>query len=209
MPSGVPIKTVVTIGPISGPIKIPVRDPFTGQQAINPRTGHPLYRYHISRNNHHVEIMADRETGEWSLRNGECVTVFDAVQRVRSSIRRTLRASTDKFGNRRPQSSATQSAVDRSNTETHTFVMSLSEGEMIYATRPDRPSDRDSVGYYVVVKLDDSRIYFSPHADARNADAQDRWDVTYASLQKCGPEPSHPPRKVRVTVLGDCIPQND
>ena len=191
MPSGVPIRTVVTIGPISDPIKVPVRDPNTGRQALNPRTGTPLFRYHISRNNHHVEIMADVNTGDWSPRNGKCVSMFEAAARVRPP---------KKSGLARPPS---PDPVNRQDEPGHKFVMSLSEGEMVHATRPDRPARPD---YFVVVKLDSTRIFFAPHWDARTEKAQDRWSATYAGLKHCGPANDRPPFKVRVSPLGQAVP---
>lgn len=186
MPSGVPIRSVITIGPMSDPVKIAVKDPLTQAQAVNSRTGEPLFRFHFSRNNHHVEIQQHMLTGEWS---GECVTTFQAAQRVRPPK--------DAAGNRQPPGLA----VDRSTRENKIFIMSLSEGETIHASRRDR-SGSDAVGYFVVAKLDATRIWFSPHADSRNADEQDRWDVSYADLKACGPESGVPPCKVRVGPLG-------
>jgi CRISPR-associated endonuclease Csn1 len=191
MPSGVPIRSVITIGPISDPVKIAVRDPNTRRQAINPRTGKPIFRYHISRNNHHVEIMQDTATGELSARNGKCVTMFEAAQRVRPPK------------NQKENHPTKPSAVNRNDDEGQTFVMSLSEGEMIHARRPNRA---DGIGYFVVVKLDNNRIYFAPHWDAQSEKEQDRWDVSYSNLKHCGPAGDNPPYKVRVGPLGQVVP---
>lgn len=192
MPSGVPIKSVIIIGRISDPVKIAVKNPYTGRQAINPRTDLPLFRFHFSRNNHHVEIMRHSITGDWS---GDCITTFQAAQRVRPPK--------DADGNRQ----IPQLAVNRTSRDSKVFVMSLSEGETIHARRKDRPMDsRDAVGYFVVAKLDADRIWFAPHADARKADVQDRWDVSYSALKDCGPESDKPPYKVRVGPLGDITP---
>jgi CRISPR-associated endonuclease Csn1 len=192
MPSGVPIKSVITIGPIADPIKIPVQDPYTRQQALNPRTGQPLFRFHFSRNNHHVEILEDIASGKWS---GDCVTMFQAAARVRPPK--------DAHGNRQKP----KPAVNRTDRDGKRFVMSLSEGETICALRPDcQDGGPGSTGYFVVAKLDANRIWFAPHYDARNADKQDRWDVTYAKLKECGPEPGRPPYKVAVSPLGEVRP---
>jgi hypothetical protein len=98
--------------------------------------------------------------------------------------------------------------VDRSDNDNGRFVMSLAEGEMIYARRKDRPEEAPD--YFVVCKLDktgsSSRIHFAPHWDARKASEQDRWDVTPADLKACGPEPGQPPYKVRVSPLGEVTP---
>lgn len=188
---GVPIRSVITIGPISDPVKIAVRDPITRKQAVNPRTKKPLFRYHISRNNHHVEIMQEAATGEWCARDGKCVTMFEAAQRVRPPK------------NKKGEHPKTPSAVNRDDGAGQTFVMSLSQGEMIHARRPHRP---DGIGYFVVVKLDGNRIYFAPHWDARSEKEQDRWDVTYSDLKHCGPTKDNPPIKVRINPLGQVVP---
>lgn len=102
--------------------------------------------------------------------------------------------------------------VDRSDNDQGRFVMSLAEGEMIYARRKDRPAEPPD--YYVVCKLDkvgdSSRIHFAPHWDARKASEQDRWDVTPGDLKDCGAEPGKPPQKVRIGPLGRVVPlEND
>ena len=188
--SGVPIRTVIIKGPISDPVKIAVTDPNTRMQASNPRTGKPLFRYHISRNNHHVEIMRDASTGNWCARNGKCVTMYEAAQRVRPPKHRRGK------GPKQP------SAVNREDADGQTFVISLSEGEMIHAKRPDRPQRAD---YFVVVKLDNKRIYFASHWDARSEKEQDRWSVTYSNLEDCGLAKDTPPIKVRVDPLGQLV----
>jgi CRISPR-associated endonuclease Csn1 len=186
MPNGgVPIRAVITIGPISDPVKIAVRDPNTRRQAVNPRTGKPLFRYHISRNNHHVEIMQDEVTGDWSARDGKCVTMFEAAQRIRPP---------KNPDGTRPEP---RLAVNREDAAGQAFVMSLSEGEMVFARRWV-PAAKQAVGasdYFVVVKLDGSRIFFAPHWDARSERNQDRWDVSYSDLKHCGPVKDASPYK--------------
>ncbi len=197
MPSGVPIKSVVTIGPISDPVRIPVKDPFTRQQAVNPRTGRPLYRYHISRNNHHSEIREDVTTGAWS---DDCVSMFRAAQRVRPAK--------DRNGKR----VASQPAVDRSDRDGQRFIMSLCEGETVYMRHP-RTAE---LGFFVVFKLSPGRLFFVNHWDARRSvpekDEQagevpgtrrEEIDLAPADLKGCGPEPNQPPYKVRVSPLGE------
>lgn len=184
MPSGVPIKSVILVGPISDPVKIAVRDPMTGRQAVNSRTGKPVFRYHIGQNNHHIEIREDNKTSIWS---GEVVPLFDAAKRVR----------TDK-----------KPAVDRSEKDGKRFIISLAIGEMVMARRKDREhDDSTAVGVYVVSKIDrPARIHFAPHWDARKASDQDRWDVTPADLRNCGPKSDTPPYKVSVSPLGEVQP---
>ena len=236
---GVPIRSVITIGPISDPVKIAVRDPHTRRQAVNPRTGKPLFRYHISRNNHHVEIMEDAATGDWSARDGKCVTMYEVAERnlkrlgaVRDLLRKSgVQVQRPRRGERHAppgvplgalpgrerqrikdavgQINKQQPLVDRSDAPEKggAFVMSLSEGEMVHARRPDRrPDQPDGLGYFVAVKLDGKRIYFASHWDARSEKEQDRWDVTYSNLRHCGPAPDTPPYKVRVDPLGNVVP---
>lgn len=192
--SGVPIKGVVLLCTNTDPVIIPRKlfDPTTGKMVPhmdpnNPSRPHPrTKRVYDGGNNHHVEFREDRQTGKWS---GEVVSMFDVARRVRIQ--------------KLP-------AVDRSNSDTMRFVMSLAEGEMIYARRKDRPEQ--AATYFVVCKMrrDTRRIWLAPHWDARKASEQDRWDVTPADLKGCGPD-SYPfdvpegfsgPAKVRISPLG-------
>ncbi|NLX13197.1 MAG: type II CRISPR RNA-guided endonuclease Cas9 [Phycisphaerales bacterium] len=197
MPSGVPIKSIITIGPISDPVKIAVRDRYTGKQALNTITGQPLYRFHISRNNHHSEILEDNNTGKWS---DDCVTMFRAAQRVRPS-----KDSYSKPVEPKP-------AVNHSDRDGLRFIMSLSEGETIYMRHPGS----DIVDYFVVFKLSPGRLYFIHHWDARPSalrkdvngntipnSNREEISVTPADMKSLGPEPSIPPYKVRVGPLGE------
>lgn len=186
MTSGVPIKGVVLLRVNSEPVKIPRRrlDPLTGrkQPILDARdAGAPTQRtdrVYIGGNNHHVAIRENRKTGTWI---GEVVPTFEASRRVRIEKR---------------------TAVDREDTAESVFVMSLAEGEMIYARRADRPDEPPD--YYVVCKLDKpARIHFAPHWDARKAAEQDRWSVSLSNLKNCGPEAGIPPHKVHVSPLGD------
>lgn len=225
MPSGVPIKSVITIGPISDPVKIAVKDHVTGRQAVNSRTGRPVFRFHISRNNHHVEIVQDEASGDWCARDGKCVTMIEAAGRnaARLSALRNAGVPTTKRLRKMPKDvrknemqrwtpkikeiSDRFPVVDRRARDGKLFVMSLSDGEMIHARRPDRDdADPSAVGYFVVTKLDKSRIWFGPHWDAREEKEQDRWDISYADLKRCEPEPGKRPYKVRVSPLGEVTP---
>ena len=204
MASGVPIKSVVLLRTIADPVIIP-RKNFDSTTSRMDRQIHPKRpqttdsrsdRVYIGGNNHHVEIRQERgeDRGEVATEwTGRIVTSFEAAQRVRPAKR--LAASS-------------RDAVDRCDNEQGIFVMSLAEGEMIYARRKDRPCEPPN--YYVVCKLDRAgsscRIHFAPHWDARKASEQDRWNVTPADLKHCGPEPGKPPEKVRVDPLGNVVP---
>ena len=97
--------------------------------------------------------------------------------------------------------------MDRTDRDHRKFIMSLSEGEIIHARRNDRAQEiRDAIGYFVVVKLDKSRVYFAPHWDARGEKEQDRWDAAYSDLKDCEPIPGISPHKVRVDPLGNLTP---
>jgi len=181
MGSGVPIKGVVLLRTNADPVIIPRKrwDPTTNRMIRDddPRTA----RVYIGGNNHHMEIRQNRRRGRWS---GVIIPTFEAARRVRLERR---------------------DAVERVDNDDSDFVMSLAEGEMIYARRKDRPPDDPAaVGYFVVCKLDKpARIHFAPHWDARKASEQDRWDVTPGDLKNCGPEPGVPAYKVRVSPLGE------
>jgi CRISPR-associated endonuclease Csn1 len=185
--SGVPIKGVVLLRTITDPVVIPRKkwDPVTNRMVLDndPRS----MRVYIGGTNHHVEIRErprTRKGGTVTEWVGEIVTSFDAARRVRIEKR---------------------DIVDRSDNDRGRFVMSLAEGEMIYARRKDRPDEPPD--YFVVCKLDKTgnscRIHFAPHWDARKASEQDRWDVTPDGLKDCGPQPGLPPYKVRVSALGE------
>jgi len=109
--------------------------------------------------------------------------------------------------------------VDRTDNDKSTFVMSLAEGEMIYARRHDRPGA--PADYFVVRQLNRNKrggaksIELVAHWDARKklpskekkkggdlSRFQDRWVVSPAQLASCGPEPGTAPQKVRVSPLG-------
>lgn len=196
MKSGVPVKGVVLLRTNTDPVIIPRQrwDARTGRMVADPdpRTA----RAYIGGNNHHVEIRqrSRRRKGqtatEWT---GTVVSTFAAAKR--------LRPPKNADGTR----GDARAAVDRTDNDDATFVMSLAEGEMIYARRKDRPDEK--AGYFVVCKLDKSgnscRIHFAPHWDARKASEQDRWSVTPNDLRVCGPNPGEPPYKVRVGALGD------
>jgi hypothetical protein len=195
MASGVPIKSVVLLRSISDPVIIPRKkvDPATGkmvpemdpndQEEPHPRSK----RVYISGKNHHIEICQRQRKRKGQLVSewvGKVVPTLEAAKRIRIQKR---------------------DAVDRSDNDQGGFVMSLAEGEMIYARRKDRPEEPPD--YFVVCKLDKAdnsyRIHFAPHWDARKASEQDRWDVTPAGLMDCGAEPGKPPQKVHVGPLGD------
>lgn len=233
MPGGVPIKSVVLLRTNNDLVVIPrrkwnpsltryVKDP-------DPRTA----RVYIGGNNHHIEIRELTRTTEHDTITqwvGEVVGTFEAAKRNAArlkAIKLMVRRSVGPWVRDPPKAEPTDPpgahgptgwVVDRSDNDKGDFVMSLAEGETIYARRKDRPNDPPT--YFVVCMLDRTgnlpsgtvspcRIHFAPHWDARPprgmvpAGSQDRWSVTPGDLAKCGSILNHPPYKVWVSPLGE------
>jgi len=196
MASGVPIKRVILLRTLTGPVRIDRRhwneELDRKVPAADEETRRREQRVYVGGNNHHLEIREDPETGKWS---GHVVSTFDAAKRVRG-------VGQDKAD-----------AVDRSDIDGKRFVMSLAEGETIFCRRADRPDDEPS--YYVVAKLDRTSggrqdvVHFFAHWDARTASEQDRWKATTSTLQTLGQSPEEPPYKVQVGPLGEVQRRND
>jgi CRISPR-associated endonuclease Csn1 len=225
MKSGVPIKGVVLLRTIAQPVVIPRKrwDEASGKMIPDmdrddPTQPHPrTRRVYLGGSNHHLEIREG--AAKWV---GEVVTAFDAAKRnaarldalrkagvpASAKYRRLERSERQRFAPIIREISRRHSIVDRSANDKGRFVMSLAEGEMIYARRWHGGAEQ-AVGApecFVVCKLDikgnSFRIHFAPHWDARKASEQDRWDLPPADLRKCGPEPGKTPYKVRVDALG-------
>jgi hypothetical protein len=200
LPSGVPIKRVILLCTNNAPIRIARKqfNPLTGRNEpdLDPLTGkhnRRTERVYVGGNNHHIEIR-EAANGRWT---GVVVTAFDAAKRVRPSKASGLER---------------QPAVDRSDNVQGRFIMSLAEGEVIFARRKDLPELPPT--YYVVTQLIRKtptifRIEFAPHWDARRATEQARWDLTPSDLMQCGPEPGVPPYKVSISPLGDVMRRDD
>ena len=229
--SGVPIKSAVLLWANSDPIVIPRKrwDQATSKMVPdmdpadptkpNPRT----VRLYDGQSNHHMEIR-EGVKGRWS---GKVVRTFDAAQMNIKRLQAIRKAGVPSSKKLRKMPSEergkfTQTVadicrqfpiVDRVGSLDGRFVMSLAEGEMIYARRWDSKTKQvvGSPEYFVVCKLDKpARVHFAPHWDARKASEQDRWDVVPDDLKHCGPVPGKPPTKVRVTPLGEVVElQND
>ncbi len=189
MPSGVPIKSVIVLRTINAPIII--------------KTPNKPPRAFIGGNNHHLEIIEDNTTGNWS---GTVWDTFTVAQRINPPKRNGKKAKLPMVIGRELEFLKQENRLPehlQKHYENKTFVISLAEGEMIFARRNDRdPNDPDAVDYYVVVKLDKKRIYFAPHWDARRADQQDRWGASFSDLKNLGPNPEQPPFKVTIDPLG-------
>ncbi len=180
MASGIPIKKVVLLRTINDPVKIAVRQ--DGKVVVHPSTGLSVERVYIGGNNHHMEIVEDVKTGKWS---GVCIDTFEAAKRNRETKGREV--------------------VMRNHGEGKRFVMSLSEGEMLYM----KNKETGVLGYFVVFKLDKSRIHFAEHFDARPAKETEKmgarkpYEFVPADLKWAGVNAEHPPVKVKVGPLGE------
>ncbi|QDU01704.1 CRISPR-associated endonuclease Cas9 2 [Gimesia chilikensis] len=189
MPSGVPIKSVVVLRTINSPIiiKTPSKPP----------------RVYVGGNNHHLEIIEDETTGKWS---GTVWDTFTVSQRVNPPKRKGTNSKLPMVIGRELESLKQEDRLPKQLQkyyENKTFVMSLAEGEVIFARRNDRePDSPDAIDYYVVVKLDKKRIFFAHHWDARRADQQDRWGASFSDLKNLGPNSDQPPFKVTIDPLG-------
>ena len=184
------VKRLLQAGAFHMPSGVPIKSVkllrTIGEAVVIESEDHPA-RIYIGGNNHHMEIWRDERTGKW---DGDCVSMFNAARRIRP-----------------PRGEPKQPMIKRDHGRGKRFVMSLSEGEIVHARRPDRDeAAKDAVGYFRVAKLDKRRLFFAPHWDARPASEQYRWDCTVGDFGKCGPEPDAPPYKVRVSVLGEVAP---
>lgn len=189
MPSGVPIKSVIVLRTINSPIII--------------KTPNKSPRVYVGGNNHHLEIIEDETTRKWS---GTVWDTFTVAQRVNPPKRKGVNAKLPMVIGRELESLKQENRLPehlRNHYDNKNFVMSLAEGEMIFARRNDREPDApDAVDYYVVVKLDKKRVFFAHHWDARRADQQDRWGASFSDLKILGPNPDQPPFKVTIDPLG-------
>lgn len=184
--SGVPVRRITLLrAPSVVKIKRKQWDHRPGRRIYDDRP--QTLRLYEPQKNHHIEIRTNSK-GKWV---GEVVTNFEAAQRVR------------------PAKGAAQGpsdAVDRRDTKSGRFVMSLSIGEMVEMRHPrTRTLDR-----FVVFKIDSTgTIHFTPHWDAgrskRTDEAPAREDIALsaAQLQKLGEFDDRPPAKVWVGPLGD------
>jgi len=179
-------------------------------------------RLYTCGDNHHVEIrQRDRTTSRGTVAEwfGDYYGAYDAAKRNAIRLQEIKKAGVPKprtwrslsreqrqqFARITADINRQHSIVDRNDDERGRFIMSLAEGETIFACRPDRPNDAPD--YYVVSRLETSGsegcIHFVPHHDARSAASQDRWRVTPSELRVCGPTQDQSPYKVWVGRLGD------
>jgi CRISPR-associated endonuclease Csn1 len=210
-------------------------------------------RIYDAQSNHHIEIRRD-DKDQWSGKIIKTWKVAernsDRLRAVRDFLKKNgVQVRRPRRGERSPppgvplrrlpkpererirkavgQINSQYPLVDRTNDPVKggDFVMSLSQGEMIFA----RPWDSKSKGplgspnYFVVVKLDPpNSIVLVPHWDGRRAKGRkdengkkvpnsqrDDFTVTPGNLPRCGPADGEPPYKVRVGPLGDVVRLNN
>ncbi len=201
--SGVPIKTITTVLAMSDPVSI------VGGDGVE--------RYFMGGNNHHMEILLDRASGNWT---SVTIPTFDAARmnarRMKAlreagvpdakQLRRMPRCDREKF---RPIIVAVNEQypiVNRAERDGKDFVMSLCIGETLYL----RHKESKQPGYFVVYKLDDKNAYFHPHWDARRASGKtvenprDEMPLTARQIQQLVVDPKK--IKVAVTPLGTVFP---
>lgn len=222
--SGVPIRSVVLLRKMTKPVLIQRKKPKYGSTDMehdpNPRS----LRAYVGGNNHHIEFRLSAK-GRFT---GTLVTAFEAAQRNLARLR-ALRAAGVPDGKRlRELPRAKRRAFSRTIAEIEAlypivdrrddpkrgrFVMSVSEGEMLWM----RHKITKEVGYFVVAKLDDSnKFQVIPHWDARpskprkdenkkaiEGSARELIAISLADLKDLAPPGHEHVRKVRVSPLGD------
>jgi len=200
-PSGVPIYDVTMVCAISDPVKIVRRD--------------GVERYYFSRNNHHMEILEDLKTGKWS---GYCWDMFRVARRVLPPKNLKESKLPMVIGRKLEQLCAENVLEERLKQlypddyldifkfyKGKKFVMSLAIGETVYLREPQS----NKADYFVVFKIEDGKMHFVRHTDARPAEkkdevpAREEFSLSPIQLSQLEPEPDVKPYKVRVSPLGE------
>jgi|GEM_PF-560535 len=226
--SGVPIRSVVLLRTMSGPVVIDRKRPdyVTGKMVHDEDPASK--RAYVGGNNHHIEIRVAKNNQGQEIWTGEIVTAFRAAERKLARLRAFREAGIPKFKVLRKLSKAARAkfhselgriekahpVIDRSENvdKGGKFVMSLSEGEMLMM----KHKQTKEVGYFVVAKLDKPQsIVVVPHWDARSAterkdaegkkvlDSQrEQFAVTPSDLKELAPTGEDHAVKVRISPLG-------
>ena len=200
--SGVPIRKIIMVRTLKKPIEI------TGSDGVK--------RFYVGGNNHHMEILEDEKTGKWK---GVCWDMFTVAGRVRPpKARLALPMVIGRELDRLRQEGLLPAKLENEIYKGKKFVMSLAEGEILYMKSPMAKIKRTKVkdvDYFVVVKIDEKKVYFTHHTDARPAqgrknprtgktgDVRDMFDMSANQLHDAGPEPDKPPIKVRIDLFGN------
>lgn len=227
--SGVPIRRIVLLRTINDPVVIPRRVPEHYHDRMVVEESLDSHRAYVGGNNHHIEIRASTKAGKQRWK-GVIVSQYEAAQRNLVRLR-TIKSQLPHLKSREDwkRLSDADRATLRSIDVAHPivarhddevlggrFVMSLSEGEMLYM----KHKDTGELGYYVVAKLDPpSSVVLVPHWDARAATARkdadnnkvphserEQFSISPSDLAELAPPGKPHAQKVRVTPLGEVIP---
>lgn len=165
----------------------------TVKEPINILRRDGIHRYYLGGNNHHVEILQEAKTSEWT---GVCVDMFTAAMRVKP-----------------PRKQKRQPIVQHDHGPEKRCIMSLSEGETVFMKSPPmKRTKTEEYDYFVVAKIDENNIHFAHHTDARPATAKknpktgeteepsERIALSARQLQKLTLPSGEPPKKVRIKV---------
>jgi CRISPR-associated endonuclease Csn1 len=227
--SGVPIRSVVLLRTMSGPVVIDRKRPDYNTGKMVRDDDPASKRAYLGGNNHHIEIRVAKNKKGDDVWSGEIVTAFEAAQRKLAKLRsfreagipklKVLRklpkADRAKFKTELRRIEKAHPIVDRSDDDDKggKFVMSLSEGETLMM----RHKHTNEVGYFVVAKLvRPQSIVLVPHWDARAATGRndsegkkvpesnrEQFAVTPTDLKDLGPPNYDHAVKVRVSPLGE------
>jgi CRISPR-associated endonuclease Csn1 len=213
MPSGVPINSIRILISIGDAISIPCKDGVT--------------RFYESDNNHHMEILKDKKTGEWSgytVRMGGMGGAAERnIERLRAlkkagvppahKMRKIKREDPVRYREVREryrpiikEINQKYAIVNRNDRDGKEFVMSLAIGETFHL----RPKRNEAPGYFVVFQVDRNKICFTPHWDARRAkgggveNPREEISITPSDLKDFIITTKNGiPEKVRIGPLGD------
>jgi CRISPR-associated endonuclease Csn1 len=152
-------------------------------------------RYYLNKANHHVEILQDTKTCNW---RGICVNMLTAATRTKP-----------------PKKQKRQPIVQRDHGPGKQFIMSLAEGETVFMKSPSmKRTKTEEYDYFIVAKIDENKIEFVHHTDARPATAKknpktgepeepsERIPLSAGQLQQRVLPSGEPPKKVRVLLPG-------
>ena len=224
--SGVPIRSVVLLRTMTDPVIIPRKLPEYATDKMRRDDDPASLRAYVGGNNHHIEIRAAKNKKGSETWSGVIVTGFEAARRklarieairaagVPRNLRKLPRDERAKWKPALREAEQSYPLVDRRDDDRlgGRFVMSLSEGEMLFM----KHKHRDEVGYFVVAKLTKpQRIVLVPHWDARSAterkDAQgnkvadsgrEDFSITPNDLRELAPPGHDHAVKVRVSPMG-------
>lgn len=224
--SGVPIRSVVLLRTMSDPVIIPRKLPEYATDKMRRDDDPASLRAYVGGNNHHIEIRAAKNKNGGVIWSGVIVSGYEAARRklarieairaagVPRNLRKLPGAERAKWKPALREAEQLHPLVDRRDDDQlgGRFVMSLSEGEMLFM----KHKHRDEVGYFVVAKLDKPQaVVLVPHWDARSAterkdsegnkvpnSGREDFSVTPNDLKELAPPGHDHAVKVRVSPMG-------